>query len=193
MEKFNKFNVYDKEGRMKDPEIAREMAGAEEPYHENKFGVLKPSREDIAMGEKVAERVGAEIVDRKSREGFEKWISELQTNFDRIMRDGWIISTQIENERPRSLKNMFVLVKKTQEYSTGSSSSRHQVGEKMEMKFLSEDLRTKVNELLALDQKTRELVGFSKTREQGCGIQGNWHRTEWKEVFEIREIAETVK
>ncbi len=56
-EKFptNSGEVYDEEGRIKDREIAREMAEAEDPFHKKTLGVFPPSKRKLEKGELAAE------------------------------------------------------------------------------------------------------------------------------------------
>lgn len=61
----DKINIYDKERRVEDPGIAREMAEAEAPYHEKTLGFLQPSGKKLAEGDKVAEKVGDIIAEQR--------------------------------------------------------------------------------------------------------------------------------
>ena len=57
MEKFNEFKIYDEKGMVKDPKIANEMADAEKPYREKRFGIFNPSKKTIQEGERIAEEL----------------------------------------------------------------------------------------------------------------------------------------
>ena len=50
-----KLPIYDDEGRVKDPKVARKMAEAEAPYHEKTLGIFSPSKWKIRKGEAAAE------------------------------------------------------------------------------------------------------------------------------------------
>ena len=50
-----KLPIYDDEGRVKDPNVARKMAEAEAPYHEKTLGIFSPSKWKIRKGEAAAE------------------------------------------------------------------------------------------------------------------------------------------
>ncbi|HCP08360.1 MAG TPA: hypothetical protein DIT25_01000 [Candidatus Moranbacteria bacterium] len=66
MNKFENPSLYDKEGKVSDPEIAEKMAYAEKPFRERKIlGLFKPSQAQIKLGEKIAEKVGMEALEEK--------------------------------------------------------------------------------------------------------------------------------
>lgn len=58
----SKEEVYDEQGRVKDPEIAREMAKVEDPYHKKILGVIPTTQKRIEKGEKDAEGLLDEIL-----------------------------------------------------------------------------------------------------------------------------------
>ena len=51
----SKDEVYDEEGRVKDPGIANEMAHAENPFYKKILGVFQPSKKTLEKGERLAE------------------------------------------------------------------------------------------------------------------------------------------
>lgn len=63
------FQLYDEQGKVDDPDIAREMAIVEAPYHKKRLGgLLKPSETKITEGEQKAHEKGQEKVDELNRE-----------------------------------------------------------------------------------------------------------------------------
>ncbi|MFA5050747.1 MAG: hypothetical protein WC499_01375 [Patescibacteria group bacterium] len=62
--KSQNIELYDKEGRVQDPEIAQVMAKIEKPYREQKrWGVFGPSKKTIEKGEQLAEERGEESLE----------------------------------------------------------------------------------------------------------------------------------
>jgi len=62
-----KFELYDVRGRVKDKDIAHEMAKVEDPYHNKRLGgLLKPSAAQMRKGERAAEAKGKELIEKKN-------------------------------------------------------------------------------------------------------------------------------
>ncbi|MFA6383189.1 MAG: hypothetical protein WCX17_02080 [Parcubacteria group bacterium] len=62
------FKLYDDQGKVEDPEVARKMAKAEDSYHEKTLGIFPASRKKIAEGEKFSEFIGECVVDGLNEE-----------------------------------------------------------------------------------------------------------------------------
>lgn len=60
-------DMKDSEGRIKDPELARDMAEAEDPYRSKKrfFGILGPSKENLESAERESLRIESRERDEK--------------------------------------------------------------------------------------------------------------------------------
>jgi hypothetical protein len=55
-DRLNKPPIYDKDGRITDPKLARKAADIENPYHKRTlFKIFRPSKKKITEGEKIAE------------------------------------------------------------------------------------------------------------------------------------------
>jgi hypothetical protein len=69
-----KFRLYNEQGQVENPDVARAMANAENSSHEKTLGMFPPSKKKLAEGEKLAEIVGEDYVERlnKSHEVAEK-------------------------------------------------------------------------------------------------------------------------
>lgn len=74
-----KINLYNEEGQVNDPEIAREMANVEDPYHKKRFGFLNPSQDKLKEGEMEAEKIGDHLQEEKIR-NIEKQIKQEKMN-----------------------------------------------------------------------------------------------------------------
>ncbi|MFA5133398.1 MAG: hypothetical protein WC459_01140 [Patescibacteria group bacterium] len=62
-----KFELFDIRGRVKDAEVAREMANIEDPYHKKRLGgLIKPGEKKIKQGEDAALKKGKDLIDKKN-------------------------------------------------------------------------------------------------------------------------------
>ena len=78
----NIYGIYDTEGKVKDPEIAREMANVEKPYREQKrVGIFGPSQETVRKGERSAEDLAEQLWKEKLRKDV---ISSLNYLVDKV-------------------------------------------------------------------------------------------------------------
>jgi hypothetical protein len=49
------FSQYNEQRKVEDPDVARKMAEAEDPYHKKTLGVFNPSKRKLEKGEKAGE------------------------------------------------------------------------------------------------------------------------------------------
>lgn len=63
-----KFKLYNEQGQVDNPDVAREMAEAEKPYREKKILGLFKDKKGIEQGKKLAENVGKYHIDKLNEE-----------------------------------------------------------------------------------------------------------------------------
>lgn len=84
-----KIKLYNERGQVEDPEVAKEMAETENPYHKKILGIFSASKKKVAEGEKKGEDAGKSIVDLKNndlqKKEKEKETQELQEQARREM------------------------------------------------------------------------------------------------------------
>ncbi|MFZ2627159.1 MAG: hypothetical protein WAX81_05755 [Candidatus Moraniibacteriota bacterium] len=83
-----KFELYNKQGQVENPEIAKEMAETEKPYRERKILGLFKNKQEIKKGEKHSEAVGKYHIDKLNKEqelqGIAENVKSLELLEDRI-------------------------------------------------------------------------------------------------------------
>jgi len=186
------FEIYDQDGRVKDENVARDMAEVEAPYHENAFG-LKPSTSEIQAGDTAATEHGKSIARKIDYEQQVARIKEFKNDFKELLGDGWMDAAQYATNKPDLSSHMFPVLKETYDvyirYEQMSVAARNEKLKKQEIKFLPEQSRERVIALLELNTADRESIGFND--EVGISSEGAGGRgmaTKIKTTYQIREM-----
>src|SRR3989338_950680 len=93
--------AHDEEGRIKNAEVAREMAEAEDPSHKKKFfGMVNPSQEQLQEGEKAAlETLNSILQENLSNELADAEIQKILPRFKKMQEESWQESRWFSSRR----------------------------------------------------------------------------------------------
>ncbi len=174
------FKLYNEQGQVEDPEVARKMANAEDPYHEKMLGIFPASKKKIAEGEKFSEFIGDCVVaglneeqERneciKSFEFSAKGVL-LQVNghsLELFCEPKWDAEKDFGEENPAQKVNSFAVYGGTIDGIELSSSDLEKMNDRFERyvteKYLNGGIEVKIQIMKQIQEKDAELTTKNKT------------------------------
>lgn len=114
--------AHDEEGRIKDPEVAKMMAEAEDPSHKKKFfGLVNPSQEQLQEGENAAlETLNFILQKNISNEIADAEIQKLLPRFEKMQEDNWKQSRWYSQRRQPFWDNLSARINNPDYYNRAS-------------------------------------------------------------------------